>query len=256
MPPLFDAHLHVIDPRFPLVASQGYMPAPFTVADYRDATAGLDVQGGAVVSGSFQADDTTYLDSALSALGEGFVGVAQLPVDVPDAEVRRLHHLGVRAVRANLRRNGVDAIDAATELARRVHALVGWHLEVYADAATVDGSRLRELPVVVVDHLGLTAAGLPRLLGLVAAGVKVKATGFGRIDPALDVREALRRVAEVDPTALLFGTDLPGTRARRAFRRSDLDVLHDAIGTEAARMARWDNAVALYRPPGAQVART
>ena len=34
---VFDAHLHVIDPRFPLVANQGYVPDPFTVDDYRDA---------------------------------------------------------------------------------------------------------------------------------------------------------------------------------------------------------------------------
>ena len=25
---VFDAHLHVIDPRFPLVANQGYVPTP------------------------------------------------------------------------------------------------------------------------------------------------------------------------------------------------------------------------------------
>lgn len=58
--PLFDAHLHVIDPRFPLVANQGYLPPAFTVDDYRDRTAHLEVVGGAVVSGSFQAFDTGH----------------------------------------------------------------------------------------------------------------------------------------------------------------------------------------------------
>ena len=29
---IFDAHLHIIDPRFPLVANQGYLPAPFSTA--------------------------------------------------------------------------------------------------------------------------------------------------------------------------------------------------------------------------------
>jgi hypothetical protein len=33
--PIFDAHFHVIDPRFPLVPNQGFLPDPFTVADYR-----------------------------------------------------------------------------------------------------------------------------------------------------------------------------------------------------------------------------
>jgi predicted TIM-barrel fold metal-dependent hydrolase len=248
VPPLFDAHFHVIDARFPLVANQGYVPASFTVSDYRDATADLEIRGGAVVSGSFQGLDTTYLEAALGALGEGFVGVVQLPVDVADAEVRRLDLLGVRAVRANVYRTGPDALDVAVALARRVDDLVGWHLEVYADAATVDATRLVELRAVVLDHLGLSAAGLPRLLEMVAAGVMVKAAGFGRIDPDLDVATTLRRIADVDPRALLFGTDLPATRARRPFRRSDLELLEDAVGVEAAAMATWENALARYRP--------
>ena len=75
---VFDAHLHIIDPRFPLVASEGYLPEPFTVESYLAATAGIDVVGGAVVSGSFQAFDRTYLLDALERLGPTFVGVAQL----------------------------------------------------------------------------------------------------------------------------------------------------------------------------------
>ena len=56
-PPLFDAHLHVIDPRFPLIGNDGYLPPPFTVEDYRVRTSALGVTGGAVVSGSFQGFD-------------------------------------------------------------------------------------------------------------------------------------------------------------------------------------------------------
>jgi len=44
-------------------------------------------------------------------------------------------------------------------------------------------------------------------LELVDAGVKVKATGFGRVD--LDPGEVVRRIVDVDPTALMAGTDLP-----------------------------------------------
>jgi len=29
--PLFDAHLHIINPRFPLVPNAGYLPPSFTV---------------------------------------------------------------------------------------------------------------------------------------------------------------------------------------------------------------------------------
>ena len=43
---VFDSHLHIIDPRFPPVADQGYVPEPFTVEDYRAATAWIEVVGG------------------------------------------------------------------------------------------------------------------------------------------------------------------------------------------------------------------
>ena len=84
---IFDAHFHVIDPRFPLVPNQGYLPEPFTVHDYR---ARVHAHGGAVVSGSFQAYDQTYLLDALERLGPDFVGVAQVPPDASDEEVLRL----------------------------------------------------------------------------------------------------------------------------------------------------------------------
>ena len=95
---LFDSHFHVIDHRFPLVANQGYAPPPFSLADYRSAANPLGVQGGAVVSGSFQAFDQSYLLAALAALGPGWVGVTQIPEDCPDAEIARLGAAGVRAV--------------------------------------------------------------------------------------------------------------------------------------------------------------
>jgi predicted TIM-barrel fold metal-dependent hydrolase len=237
---VFDSHLHIIDPRFPLVANRGYLPPPFTVDDYRERTAALGIAGGAVVSGSFQAFDQTYLVDALQRLGPGFVGVTQLPPTVTDEEILALDRAGVRALRCNLHRSDGELDDA---LARRVHELAGWHAEVYVDGRELAGieDRLRALPRVSIDHLGLHAAGLPALLRLVRHGVKVKATGFGRVD--LDVPSVLRTIASVEPTALLFGTDLPGTRARRAFAPADLDL----VG-EIAPAALAANALAWYRP--------
>ena len=92
-----------------------------------------------------------------------------------------------------------------------------------------------------IDHLGMHAEGLPALLRLARHGVKVKATGFGRVE--LDVPPCCARSPPSHPTALLFGTDLPGTRARRAFEPADLDL----VG-ELAPAALADNALAWYRP--------
>jgi predicted TIM-barrel fold metal-dependent hydrolase len=231
--PIFDAHFHVIDRRFPLVPNQGYLPPEFTVDDYRERVAALDVRGGAVVSGSFQAFDQTYLLDALARLGDHYVGVANVPADATDEEILALHAAGVRACRANLHRGG----DFDFRLAHRVHELAGWHLEVYGDPAD---PRLRGVPRLVVDHLGLRRAALPALLELVEAGAYVKATGFGRTDH--DVPAALRAIASANPAALLFGSDLPSTRAPRPFADADLDVVRETAGERAL----WQNAADLY----------
>ncbi|MEW6477315.1 MAG: amidohydrolase family protein [Actinomycetota bacterium] len=244
--PIFDAHFHVIDHRFPLQANQGYLPEPYPVEAYRAAAEPLGVVGGAVVAGSFQAFDRAWLSAALAALGPAFVGVAQLPASVTDDEIASLDAAGVRAVRFNLYRGGSAGEADLDRLARRVWDVARWHVELYVDVATVDLARLVRLPKVVVDHLGMTTAGLEPLLHLVEAGASVKATGFGRVE--LEVVEALRAVAKVNPGALLFGTDLPSTRARRPFEPADIDLIVETLGEANARLALYDNGMALYRP--------
>ncbi|MEU2348053.1 amidohydrolase family protein [Modestobacter sp. NPDC049651] len=246
---VFDAHVHVIDPRFPLVPNQGFVPGPFDVPAYRSAVAGagLDLLGGALVAGSFQGTDQRWLTTALAELGPGWAGVAQLPADVPDAEVLRLAAAGVRAVRFNLARGTAPDAAALVALAHRVHDLAGWGCELYVDSGDLAALApvLRQLPRVGVDHLGMSGRGTTELLRLVDGGARVKATGFGRVD--LDVAATLRAVHAVDPTALLFGTDLPGTRARRPFAPADVELLIDALGEQALPAVLRDNARAWYR---------
>lgn len=247
-PPVFDSHFHIIDSRFPLVPNQGYLPDDFTCADYRQRTGNIALKGGAVVSGSFQALDQSYLVDALSMLGPGFVGVTQLPATVSDEEVLRLNSFGVRAVRFNLKRGGSEGVEHLEEMARRVYDLAGWHVELYVDSRDLADLKdtLVGLPAVSIDHLGLSKDGFPNLLALVEKGVRVKATGFGRVD--FDVRDALRQIAAANPDALMFGTDLPSTRAPRPYLDEDLELVLDALGEELGRKALYDNAVAFYRP--------
>ncbi|HEX3500372.1 MAG TPA: amidohydrolase family protein [Stellaceae bacterium] len=251
--PLFDAHCHIIDPRFPLVENQGYLPPAFTVDDYLAQAAPLGITGGAVVSGSFQEFDQDYLLDALARLGPSYVGVTQCPATTPDDTILDLARRGVRAVRFNLRRGGSEGIEALETMAQRVHDLAAWHVELYADAAGLAPlmPHLRRLPRLVIDHLGLSEEGLPTLLKLVEHGVTVKATGFGRV--VLDVPAALAAIVAIDPARLIFGTDMPSTRAQRPFAASDIDLVVETLGPDIARRVLHDNAVALYRPLDAGV---
>jgi predicted TIM-barrel fold metal-dependent hydrolase len=252
--PLFDAHFHVIDPRFPLVPNRGYLPDRYTVSDYRERMKGYDLRGGAVISGSFQAFDQDYLVDALQRLGPAFVGVTQLPASVTDDELRELHAFGVRAIRFNPKRGGSEDVSLIGQVARRIHDLLGWHVELYIDASDLPDlfDTLVALPGVAIDHLGLSKEGLPHLLWLAERGIRIKASGFGRVD--FDVRSALKSLYAVNPDALMFGTDLPSTRAARPYSDRDFLLVIDALGEEGAHRVLYQNAVDFYRPRGTRQA--
>lgn len=248
MQPVFDTHFHIIDPRFPVMENQGFLPPVFTVDDYLARTAGLGIRGGTVIAGSFQGTQTAYMHDALQKLGPAFVGVIQVPATVTDEQILHLNAAGVRAVRFNLYRGGSAGIEDLDRLARRVHDVAGWHAELYVDASTLDPifETVASLPKVSIDHLGMTQAGLPKVVELAARGVKVKATGFGRTE--VDVPLALREIARANPDSLMFGSDLPSQRARRPFEPADMDLIRETLGETLARKAFRDNAVDFYRP--------
>lgn len=247
VPAIFDSHLHIIDPRFPLEANKGYVPEPFTHSDYLTKVSGLNVIGGVVVSGSFQAFDQTYLVAALNSLGKGYVGVTQLPNSVSDEEVLRLNALGVRALRFNLYRGGSAGLRYMQSLASRVYELAGWHIELYLDSADLEtlSPTLLALPKVSIDHLGMRKSGFHLLLGLAEQGVGVKATGFGRID--FNAPAAMADIYQANPNVLMFGTDLPSTRAPTPFQESDIECILETLGEEAATRVLSKNALQFYK---------
>lgn len=243
---IFDSHMHIIDPHFPLIPNQGYLPDYFTSEDYRARTAAFEVIGGAIVSGSFQGIDQTYLLDALKRLGPSFVGVTQFPATTLDEQILELNAAGVRAIRFNLRRGGPEALKRLEEMAHRVFDLVGWHTELYVDARDLPEleSRVLALPKVSIDHLGLSKEGFNMLLRLVEGGVYVKATGFGRVD--FDVSEALHAIYACNPAALLFGTDLPSPRAPRPFLDTDVALVVETLGEQRGNQVLYKNALSFY----------
>lgn len=253
---IFDSHLHIIDPKFPLYENQGYLPEPFTVEDYQSKLSEYtlseykfsqyNITGGAIVSGSFQKQDQTYLLNALKKLGSDYVGVTQLLSSTSDEEILSLHQAGVRAVRFNLKRGGSEDISKVTEFSNRIYDLTAWHIELYIDSALLDDlySTLITLPSVTIDHLGLSKVGFKTLLKLAEKGLKVKATGFGRID--FDPETAISELYNANPECLMFGTDLPSTRAPRPFEESDIGIVISALGEEGAAKVLCGNAKDFY----------
>lgn len=244
---IFDAHFHIIDNQFPLVPNNGYLPDEFTVNNYLQRMERYDLRGGAIVSGSFQAFDQTYLVDALNKLGKGFIGVTQLPSTVSDQEILDLNNKGIRALRFNLKRGGSEKVEQLQDMANRVFDLVGWHTELYVDSKELESlfKILIKLPAVSIDHLGLSKSDFNILLKLSEKGVKIKATGFSRVD--FDVSKALLELYSANPDALMFGTDLPSTRAPTPYQDEDYKLIIDVLGEKAANKILFENAENFYR---------
>ncbi|MFN7252921.1 MAG: amidohydrolase family protein [Anaerobacillus sp.] len=243
---IFDSHFHIIDYDFPIIENQGYTPPNYVVTDYQNEIADLNVVGGPIVSGSFQGFDQGYLMKALKRMGPAFCGVTQLPFTVTDDEIINLHNSGVRALRFNIKRGGSEDLSKLDYFARRVFDLVGWHSELYIDAKELPeiASTIEKLPAISIDHLGLSEEGLPHLLKLVDKDIRVKATGFGRVQ--LNIENALKSIYDINPDALMFGTDLPSTRAKRPFEYADIELIQCLFGEKASSKILYSNALKWY----------
>ena len=244
--PIFDSHFHIISKGYPLELNDGYLPDEFSINDYYERICSYTSVGGAVVSGSFQGFDQTYLLAALKTLGSGFVGVTQLPATVSDEEILNLDNHGIRAVRFNLNRGGSAGAEDLISMATRIYDLVGWHVELYLGPESLSHlqDKIPALPKVCIDHLGVSDSNLEILLNLIRDGLAVKATGFGRVD--LNVEEAITKIHKVSPDSLMFGTDLPSTRARRVYSDQDFYTVLDVLGENEAQKVFSENAINFY----------
>lgn len=207
----------------------------------------INLLGGTVDSGSFQGYDQSYLINALQTLGENFVGVTQVPYNTSDDEIIKLNELGVKAIWFNVNRGSSEDISRLDYLAWRVYELVNWHTELYIDSNSLTEitTIVAKLPSVSIDHLlGVSKSGFTNLLSLVDKGVRVKATGFGRID--FDAEEAIRTIYSTNPDELMFGTDLPSTREKRPFLYSDIEQINNILKEEEAKKVLYKNALNWY----------
>ncbi len=199
-----------------------------------------------MVSGSFQKPDQTYLIDALEKLGPNYVGVTQLLTDTSDETILELDKAGVRAVRFNLKRGGSEELSQLQNFAHRIYELALWHVELYVDSTELVDLKdtLISLPSVSIDHLGLSKSGFSTLLELTEKDVKVKATGFGRID--FDPKQAIQELYQANPNALMFGTDLPSTRALKPFTNNDIQIIPEALDESAVDKVLFENALNFY----------
>ncbi len=243
---IFDAHFHIINPQYPLFENNGYLPPDFTIKNYKEETEHLEIVGGAIVSGSFQKFDQKYLIDALNKFGTGYFGVANIPLEMNHDELNQLKQSNIVAVRFNLKRGGSESIDNLVKLSNHLFDTYNWHTELYVDSKDLKMLKpiLMEIPQFSIDHLGLSKSGIKELYYWAEKGVKIKATGFGRID--FNPLAVMKKIYSINPKSLMFGTDLPSTRAATPFTIKDVELIKDNFTEPEQQNIFYKNAEEWY----------
>src|SRR5215203_3709151 len=102
-----DCHMHIYDDRYPLAPTATFKPQQATVPAYRDVQKALGLSRAIVVQPSAYGFDNRCTLEGMAELGaDAARGIAVVPPDVTDGELRRLTDAGMRGVRFHMLAGG------------------------------------------------------------------------------------------------------------------------------------------------------
>jgi len=268
-PGTVDCHAHIFDrfERYPLAAGRKYSPPLCTREDWMELHAALGVERGVQVHGSPYGFDNSITEDFLREYRGKYAGVAAVPADVKDSELKRLDAAGFKAARMmDQFATGATTKDLEA-IAARV-APYGWHIEINiaksSDWVELE-PRLERCPVpLVFDHLGRVRGGE----GIDAPGFKVilrqltqredrwtKVSSWYRLSDSgapqcEDMRPLVRAVLCERPDRCVWGTNWPHP-GMSTFMPNDADLvdqLESWLPGDAVREPLFaSNAARLYR---------
>ena len=261
-----DAHCHVFGPAeaFPYHPNRAYTPPDAPKEALKALHNRLGIARAVIVHASCHG---VYMDATLDAIawsGGAYRGTAIVEPDIGDADLRRYHEGGIRAVRFNFVRHLESVPEPAVvrRMADRV-AEMGWHLVVHLDAEDIGelAPLLLGLPVpFVIDHMARVKAGdgleqpafreLLRLMERPNAWVKI--CGGERVStagpPFTDAVPFAQALIAAAPDRTLWGTDFPHPNVRHMPNDGHLVDLFGLYADDPATQKRIlvDNPDALY----------
>lgn len=244
-------HAHVIgaSPEHPLVAGRSYTPPPAPPAAYLAMLDACGLAKGVLVQVSIHGTDNRLLLATVRANRDRLRGIAVIPPDLAEHDLRALKDAGIVGLRLNVEFGGgigFDALDRYEAVCREL----GWHLQILADARNLGplASRLGRLGVpLVIDHMGLfpaaegtASAGAQTVLALLRDGAWVKLSGAYRLAETPPYRETIplaRALFDAAPERCLWGSDWPHVANWGAMPNVGdlLDLLADWLPDAAAR---------------------
>jgi predicted TIM-barrel fold metal-dependent hydrolase len=260
-----DCHMHIYDSRFPVAPNAKLRPGDATADDYRRLQKRLGTTRNVVVNPSTYGTDNSCTLDAMAKIGARARGVAVVDTGVTDAELKRLHDLGIRGIRFNLVQSGATTIDMLEPLSKRVDDL-GWHVQIHmlGDAIVENADLFQRLPSpIVFDHM----ARIPQPAGVdhPAFALVLKMLDHGRTWVKLsgaymetkvgppgfaDVSKVARAYVKAAPERMVWASDWPHP-TEKADSKPDDAILFDrlpdwALDDTIRNRILVDNPAALY----------
>lgn len=256
--PGWDCHVHVFDGAAK-VAPGHYAPQYRPLAAIEELAQSHGVGHLVLVQPSVYGTDNTVLLNALHMQPGRHRGVVVLDTSISDAELARMHSLGVRGVRFNLVSPAGNSSNLAADfakLAARLQAL-GWHVQWYArpeDLPAISALRLTTPVPAVLDHLAGLHANLPAdhaawqvLEKLAGQGAWVKLSGWYRLQadaPYTVLDSHIARVTKQFAGHMVWGSDWPHTsfaaETMPAYDSTTVPVIR--VLREVQKMDAWQQA--------------
>lgn len=270
-PPLTcDTHCHIFGPVdcYPYAPTRPYTPPEAPLSAFKALHARIGVERAVIVNATPYGRDNRVILDAIAQSDGRYRGIGNVDERTTEHELGMLAAGGLEGCRFTFlsRLGGRPDIGAFDRIVARI-APLGWHVDLYLEAALLDelSPRLERLPVpYVIDHMGVVdaSAGLEqpafqRLLSLLQRDEKcwVKITGPERISrtgpPFHDVIPFTRRLIETAPLRVLWGTDWPHPNVPYMPNDGDLIDLVPLYAPEEQhrRCLLVDNPARLFRFP-------
>src|SRR3954454_12425103 len=258
-----DCHHHVYDGKFPIAPTATLKPGDAKAADYKLLQKRIGTTRSVVVQPSTYGTDNSCTLDGMAQLGATSRGVAVVDSSVTDAELKRLHGLGIRGIRFNLVQAGATTVDMLVPLSKRVNEL-GWHVQIHMLGDQIVGIEpiLNRLPSpIVFDHMGRIPkdagaahpayAVIGRLIDKGRTWVKLSGAYMDtKVGPPTyaDSTKLAQAFAKAAPQRMVWASDWPHpTEKDKPDDAVLFDLLTEWVPDQATRnRILVDNPVALY----------
>ena len=248
-----DCHHHIYDGKFPIAPSATLKPGDAKAADYQALQKRIGTTRSVVVQPSTYGTDNSCTLDGMAQLGPASRGVAVADTSVADAELKRLHGLGIRGIRFNLVQAGATTVDMLEPLSKRV-ADLGWHVQIHqtGDGIVKMQDVLRKVASpIVFDHMGRIPKDvgvdhpaytvISRLIDEGRAWVKISGAYMDtKVGPPTyaDSTKLAQAFVKLAPQRMVWGSDWPHPTEKADDKPNDatlIDLLAEWAPDEATR---------------------